>query len=90
MVIKVRFEGPIKDVARSEGEDIKLEGTNVGQLIGALADRFGSRFKEFLIDEETGGYKEGILILSGGRRMDLETELEDGQELVFIPAIAGG
>ncbi len=90
MVIKVRFEGPIKDAARSEGEDIKLEGTNVGQLIGALADRYGPRFKEFLIDEETGGYKEGILILSGGRRMDLETELEEGQELVFIPAIAGG
>ncbi len=90
MVIKVRFEGPIRDVARTEGEDVKLEGSNLSNLIDLLAARYGSRFKEFLIDEETGEYREGILILSDGRRMDLETELTDGQELVFIPAIAGG
>jgi molybdopterin converting factor small subunit len=90
LVIKVRFEGPIKDVARSDSAEIKLEGTDMGQLIDALSVRFGSRFKEFLIDEETGEYKEGILILSEGRRVDLDTPLQDGQELVFIPAIAGG
>lgn len=90
MIIRVRFEGPIRDVARTEGEDISVGGSKVGELIDALAARYGSRFKQFLIDDETGGYREGILILSGGRRMDLETELEEGQELVFIPAIAGG
>lgn len=90
MVIKVRFEGPIRDVTQTEGGDIELEGTNVCQLIDTLAARYGSRFKEFLVEPETGEYKEGILILSGGKRMDLDTALEDGQELVFIPAIAGG
>ncbi len=90
MVIRVRFEGPIKDVARAEGGDIEVDGSNVGHLVDALAVRYGPRFKEFLIDDETGEYKEGILILSEGRRMDLDTTLEEGQELVFIPAIAGG
>ena len=90
MVVKVRFEGPVKDVSRTGGGDIELKGENVGQLIEVLASKYGPRFKEFLIDDETGEYKEGILILSEGKRMDRESVLRDGQELVFIPAIAGG
>lgn len=70
------------------------EGERVGPFLHRLADKYGEGFREALFDAETGQIHHHIVVLVNGRPLrslqGLETGLKDGDEVVFLPAYAGG
>jgi molybdopterin synthase sulfur carrier subunit len=70
------------------------EGEQVSHLLHRLADRYGEGFREALFHAETGQIRQHLNVLVNGQSLafmqGVETELRDGDELVFLPAYAGG
>jgi MoaD family protein len=70
------------------------EGEQVGSLLDRLADRYGERFREALFHAETGQIRQHLVVLVNGQSLasgqGLETELEDGDQVVLVAAYAGG
>jgi MoaD family protein len=70
------------------------EGEHVRSLLDRLADRYGERFREALFHAETGQIRLHLVVLVNGQslasRQGVETELRDGDEVVLLPAYAGG
>ena len=90
-MIKVRIPTPLRPLTRGQGE-VETQGINVAELIEnlnaahpgvkeRLCDEHGDlrRFVNVYVNEED------IRFLKGK-----ETALKDGDEVSFVPAIAGG
>lgn len=90
-MIKVRIPTPLRPLTRGQGE-VETQGVNVGELIENL-NAAHPGVKERLCDENgdlrrfVNVYvnEEDIRFLKGK-----ETALKDGDEVSFVPAIAGG
>jgi molybdopterin synthase sulfur carrier subunit len=90
-MIKVRIPTPLRPLTRGQGE-VETQGINVAELIENL-NAAHPGVKERLCDENgdlrrfVNVYvnEEDIRFLKGK-----ETALKDGDEVSFVPAIAGG
>ena len=90
-MIKVRIPTPLRPLTRGQGE-VETRGTNVAELIENL-NAAHPGVKERLCDENgdlrrfVNVYvnEEDIRFLKGK-----DTVLKDGDEVSFVPAIAGG
>ena len=91
MSITVRIPSPLQKLTRNQ-EEIKLEGTNVKELIESLERDFPG-VKERICDE-AGKVRKFINIYVNGEDVRFlqqdATPLKDGDEVSIIPAIAGG
>ena len=65
--------------AQLGGQTIFEEAKNVSELLSKLDPRLNSRFVNIFVNDEDTRF------LSGK-----DTELHDGDEVTFIPSIAGG
>ncbi|MFC1864308.1 MoaD/ThiS family protein [Chloroflexota bacterium] len=90
MRIAIAYATPFSEIAHTEREMVTLQGTILADLVGLLAERHGPKFKDVLVDSDTGDVLHGMVILVNGRRSDLMTRLENGDEVAFLMAMAGG
>ncbi|MCL2897281.1 ubiquitin-like small modifier protein 1 [Brenneria tiliae] len=71
---------------------ISLEGDTVGQLIGALADKYPD-IRQHLYEDD-GALRSFINLYVNEKNIKttggLETPVGDGSEVILVPAIAGG
>ncbi|OGO03971.1 MAG: molybdopterin synthase sulfur carrier subunit [Chloroflexi bacterium RBG_13_54_9] len=91
MSITVRIPAPLRRL--SEGQPtVDLTGRNLGDCIDNLDSRFPG-FKERLCDE-SGDLRRFVNIYVNGEDVrflqGLATQLEDGDEVSIVPAVAGG
>ncbi|MGD2142217.1 MAG: MoaD/ThiS family protein [Candidatus Bathyarchaeota archaeon] len=92
MKVRVRVFGDLVPIiGKNHGLELEEEAT-VGVLAGVIADRAGLKRPGYL-----GNYRiigGDLAILVNGRNIDLldgiETRLQDGDEIVFMPPAAGG
>lgn len=90
MEVKVKYIGPIRDVIKVEEETISLSEARMEALVNALIKRHGPRFQDVILEGEKQEIRKGLCLLSGGKRLGLQSPLEEGSEVVILPAIAGG
>jgi adenylyltransferase/sulfurtransferase len=73
--------------------ELKIEAQNLRELIRALGERCGTTLTQRLLSRE-GGLNPFVNIYVNGRNVrftgGLETPLKEGDEILIIPAIAGG
>lgn len=90
MAITVRIPTPLRTLTGGS-ESVQAEGKNVREVIDDLEAKH-SGMKERLMDEK--GVRRFVNLYLGDediRFLDgLETQVEDGEELSIVPAIAGG
>lgn len=90
MAITVRIPTPLRTLT-SGAESVPAEGNNVREVIDDL-EKNHAGMKERLMDEK--GVRRFVNLYLGDediRFLDgLETQVEDGEELSIVPAIAGG
>ena len=86
MRIEVRFYGTYKEAAGTSAlnEDV-AEGTTLGELLNLLTRRYGNAFGN-LAEASSGG----LIIHSGDVTRDLDQKLEEGANIVLVPAVLGG
>jgi len=97
MVIKVevRFLGIFRQVSGRNQVLVELEKPlTVGKTIEKIMEAFPSEFKRTLVDLELEDPRPNALILVNGKEISvlqgLETEVEDGDEIVLVPVSHGG
>jgi MoaD family protein len=90
--VNVRFFGPAIEAARRQSET-QVNAPNLRELLNALSESFGDSFKQKILDA-TGKPQPFVNIFINDKDIrhleDLETKLEDGDEVLILPAIAGG
>jgi len=94
MEVTVRFIGVFRAVSGRSRLTINLkDAVHVGEAMERIIEEL-PEFKRTLVDPELEDPKLNTLILLNGREIGvlngLETVLEDGDEIVFIPVSHGG
>ncbi len=88
--IAIVYTSPFSEITHTESETVTLQGASLASLVGLLAEKHGPRFKQTLIDSDTGELLSGNVILLNGQRSGLKARLKDGDEVAFLMAMAGG
>ena len=93
--IKVRLLGVFRGLSGKSWVPMELEGpTTVRKLFQKLTEAFSPEFKRILIDPELEDPRPNALILVNGKEISvskgLETEVDDGDEIVLVPVSHGG
>ena len=79
MVVKVRLFAALRDLAGSS--EVEVDAETVGEVLAALAQRFGERFEQIA--------KVGSAIVDG-ERADAGTRLHEAAEVAILPPVSGG
>jgi len=93
--VKVRFLGVFRRFSGRNRFLVKLEEpATVKNTVEKLIEVFSSEFKRALVDPELEDPRPNTLILVNGKEIGvlrgLETEVEDGDEIVLVPVSHGG
>ena len=92
MKVKIRYCGQLKQAAGCAAEEVDPGGgLSAQELIASVAARHGEPRAGYLLDE-SGRLRATVLAFVNEEQVDWETArpLDDGDELVFMSAIAGG
>ncbi|MEM2202083.1 MAG: MoaD/ThiS family protein [Candidatus Bathyarchaeia archaeon] len=94
MKVNFRFVGVFRNVTNKNKLTLELrEGMQLKEAIKRIVEVF-PRMEKVLIDPELGDPRPNTLIIVNGREISvlkgLETVLNDGDEVVFIPVSHGG
>jgi len=93
--VKVKFLGVFRRFSGRNQVLVKLEEpATVRKAIEKLTEAFSSEFKRALVDPELEDPRPNALILVNGKEISvlrgLETDVEDGDEIVLVPVSHGG
>jgi MoaD family protein len=71
------------------------DAVTIRQILGELSERFGEPFDDIMYDRATGEISSSNQILLNGRHYkylpnQLNTALNDGDELALFPPVVGG
>ena len=90
--IKVIFFSILKDITKKKEDTLEIEST-VASAIHKLIETYGDDLREKLLDNN-GKVRKHIVTYVNGKDIrhynNLDTILQDGDEIIFLPAIAGG
>lgn len=90
--VNVKFFGAAIEVAKRQPET-EVNARDVRQLLDVLSEQFGESFKQKMLDP-TGKPQPFVNIFVNDKDIRhlelLETELRDGDEVLILPAVAGG
>jgi len=93
--VKVKLLGVFRGLSGKVWVPVESEGpTTVRKVIQKLTEAFSPEFKRVLIDPELEDPRPNALLLVNGREISvlrgLETEVNDGDEIVLVPVSHGG
>ena len=91
MTITVCYQGQIRQVVGTESQQRSYDKPiPVDRLIADLAAEFGPDFAEMILED--GKIRPFILVLINGEAIDQSSSplLNDGDEIAFLPPLAGG
>jgi len=93
--VKVRPLGVFRGLFGKSQLLVKMEEpTSVRKMIQKLAESLPLEFKSVLIDPELNDPRPNALILVNGKEINvlagLETEVDEGDEIILIPVSHGG
>lgn len=92
--VDVKFSVMFKDMTGTDSAEVDVDGVAVKDLISKLIEEHGGEFEKRIIDEETGELRRFVNIFVNGRDIrnldGVNTELDDGDDVQMIPAVAGG
>ncbi len=93
ILVKVKYFAMIRDITGKSTETIILkDGSRVSDVFLQLSETYGDNFTSYVFNED-GGLKEGITLLINRDRVEPPYNraiLNDGDEVVILPPIAGG
>lgn len=92
--VKVKFLSLLADFTKEEEYTITVDdNSTIKDIIDKLTQKYGARFKDLILNSPDLISKYIILGLNGEdirSQKGLETLIQEGDEIAFLPAIAGG
>jgi MoaD family protein len=90
MTVTVKIPAQLRAATDGEGE-LEVEGATVGEALDAVFDQHDGLRRRIT---EDGGLRRFVNVYVSGEDIrfkdGLETELDDGDEVQILPAVAGG
>ena len=90
--VNVKFYGALVEAAKRQ-KTTEANASNVRELLTSLANNYGDSFKQKVLDPK-GGPQAFINIFVNNTDIrhlkDLETPLNEGDDVLILPAVAGG
>ena len=94
MEVKIEYLSLMSDITKQQEDSVQIDdSTNVKQVIEKLVEKYGENLEKNIYTPSRNLSTYVIIVLNGKdiRTMEgLETKVNSGDELSFIPAIAGG
>lgn len=91
MTIKVSIPTALRQYANGKNT-VELSGSNVGQVLGQLAEGYPELRRHLFSDD--GQVRNFVNVFVNDEnirdRENQDTDLREGDELVIVPAVAGG
>ncbi len=89
--IRVQYMPGIMRATGKKAETVELSHPDIPSLIRVLLAQYGSSLEKVLIDPATGKLSRYILVaVNGVLTHDHAAPLQDGDEVIFSPVLAGG
>ena len=94
MPLNIKFIGALRHISGKTQLTLNFqESSSIKELLSKLSQEFPSLGKTFT-DQQLNDSRSNALILVNGREISvlngLETKLNDGDEIVFVPVVHGG
>lgn len=92
MTVRIHYMTQVRTVLDLAGEEIELaEPSPAANVLSALAERHGERFREIVLDAN-GKLRPSVLVCLGDEQLDasLQAMVKPGDELTILSAISGG
>lgn len=95
MEVNVKYFATLREITDKREEKVELqEGSTVGDLLKHLVGQYGARFREYVVDEETGKPMAHLLFLINGTSISsldgLGTKLSHDSVVALMPPVGGG
>ncbi len=92
MNVKIKYYGIFKDITNLSEEILEPKETapNLKSVVSILSERYGSRFKDTILDMKTDECKGGMVILINELKGDLDQEIGEGDVISFFQMVTGG
>ena len=88
----MKFFATVREVTGVKS--IELEAETVKELLESLVMTYGDKFKDTVIDENTGNLKQFFSCMVNGKRIELldgyDTVLKDKDSIALFPPVGGG
>jgi molybdopterin synthase sulfur carrier subunit len=96
-VIRVKIHSilGLKEILGQRVVELSIpQGSTLRTLLGVMVNRWGARLSPYVADAEDGRQHPRIRILVNGQDIGflhgLETELQDGDDILMLPLVSGG
>lgn len=94
MVVNVKFVGSFRSFSGKNALVLRLgDSISLRALVTKIVKR-STKLKSVLINPESGEPRTNMLVLVNGREISVlngfETNVNDGDEVVFVPVVHGG
>jgi molybdopterin synthase sulfur carrier subunit len=94
MTLTIKFIGALRYLSGKKQFTLNFNGSaSLKELLSKLSQEM-PRLEKALIDQQLGNSRSNSLILINGKEISvlngLETKLDDGDEVVFVPVVHGG
>lgn len=97
MQVSVRFFTVLREVTGKKEENIEFaegEKATICMVLRKLATHYGTRFSDYVYNQQTGEVKGFLQFLVNGKSTEplkgLETDLVEGDVLAIVPPVGGG
>ncbi|MFW9787028.1 MAG: ubiquitin-like small modifier protein 1 [Candidatus Thorarchaeota archaeon] len=90
--VLVKFFATVREVTGVKS--IELQAENIRELLDILVQTYGAKFKDTVLDNDTGQLKQFFSCMINGKRIELldgyETVLKDNDAIALFPPVGGG
>ena len=90
--VLVKFFATVREITGVKS--IELEAETIRQLLQSLVVTYGDKFKDTVIDKDTGNLKQFFSCMVNGKRIELldgyDTVLKDKDSVALFPPVGGG
>jgi molybdopterin synthase sulfur carrier subunit len=88
----VKFFATVREVTGVKS--IELEAENIRELLKLLVQTYGNKFKDTVLENDTGELKQFFSCMINGKRIELldgyDTVLKDADSVALFPPVGGG
>ncbi len=88
----MKFFATIREITGTKS--IELKADNIKELLDLLVQTYGDKFKETVLNKDTGELKQFFSCMVNGKRIELldgyATILKDNDSVALFPPVGGG
>lgn len=90
--VLVKFFATVREITGVKS--VEIEARDIKELLQLLVKTYGNKFKDVVLDDETGELKQFFSCMVNGKRIELldgyDTVLKDNDAVALFPPVGGG